>query len=261
MRPRRPSARRPAAPGPLVAAGVALLVAGSGAAPASAAKRHAPCPTTGTTLYRAGKYASPGLRVYRVGTALRSCTRNPGQRRRIRSLGAWTPATKVVVGGGTLVWTTRRTAPDGTAADTIREVAITGGRRTLTVTKTAVATSPTSPATPDTVVGLETDGFATAWVTSRGRLAAAVSLPRSVPEPDPEDGPPPYREGSIYAIADIGPAQASALAKGFRLLDDSETDDCGGTLSRRLLFPAVEGFPAGQFAYFREEATPSPGCS
>ena len=157
-----------------------------------------------------------------------------------------------------MAWTTRTTAGDGTAADTIRSVSIADLRRTLTVTRAAVATSASTPAAKDTVLRLLTDGLATVWVTTQGRLAAAVALPDRVPAPDP--GPGPFHAGALYALRDVGPEQAPALAGGLRLVDDSETDECGGTLDRYLAIPAVAGAPEGQFRYFREEATPAPGC-
>jgi hypothetical protein len=131
-------------------------------------------------------------------------------------------------------------------------------RRTLTVTRTAVATSATTPAAKDTVVRLLTDGLATVWVTTHGRLAAAVALPDRVPAPDPAPGP--FHAGALYALRDVGPEQASALAAGLRLVDGSETDECGGTLERYLAIPAVAAEPQAVFTYFREEATPAPGC-
>ncbi|MDO9407597.1 hypothetical protein [Patulibacter sp.] len=258
MRP-RPAVHRVAARASL-ATTVAVLAATAVPAPAAAKTRHAPCPTAGTTLYRSSKYDLVGLRVYRVGTALRSCTRSTGKRRRIRSLGVWTPATKVAVGGGFLAWTTRGTAADGTAADTVRTTNVPTGRRALTVTRTAVATGPTIPATPDTVVALQTDGLATAWVTTGGRLAVAVALPKLVPPTEPDENPV-FHDGAIYAVRDVGAALAPALAKGITFVDASETDDCGGTISRILRIPAVGDAPAGVFEYLRQAAKPSKGCN
>lgn len=257
MRPRRPAVRRLAVPGPLAAASLVLLLAGPGAAPAGAATaRHAPCPTTGTTLYRTGKGVVPGLRVYRVGGALRSCTRTPGKRLRIRALGPWTSATKVAVGGALLTWTTRTTGPDGSAADTIRSTYTATGERGFTIANAAVATSATTPATKDTVVGLQTDGLGTAWVTSQGRLGLRVALPELVPAEDPQ----PFRDGATYALRDVGPGQASALAAQLSLVDDSETDPCGGVFSHALRIGAVAGAPASSFTYYEEPARASPDC-
>jgi hypothetical protein len=256
MRPRRPVVARAALPA-TVATALALL-AGPGV-PSAAAARHAPSPRTGTTLLRTGPASSPGLRAYRAGSTLKACVRRSGERRLVRTLGAWTPATKVVLGGATLAWTTRSTAPDGTASDTIRAVSIADLRRTLTVTRTAVATGTATPAAKDTVVRLLTDGLATVWVTTGGRLAAAVALPEHVPAPDP--GPGPFHAGPFYALGDVAPEDAPSLAAGLRLVDDSETDECGGTLDRYLSIPAVGDRPQGQFRYYREEATPAPGCS
>ncbi|WP_026910675.1 hypothetical protein [Patulibacter minatonensis] len=259
MRPRRPAARL-AAPAPFLAAAVAAAaLAVPTAAPAAAKKRHAPCPTNGTTLYRASKYAPIGLRVYRVGDELRACTRQAGKARRIRVLGPWTAETQVAAQYGLLVWTARTTAPDGTAADVVRAIETSSGRRVLTVTKAAVATSPTTPAAADTVLTLRTDGQAIAWVTSRGRVALRVPFPNKVPARS--DGSQAFHVGAIYGLRDVGAALAPGLVDGLRFLDDSETDECGGTISQRLVIPPVEGVPGEYFGYYEAEATPAPGCN
>lgn len=260
MRPRPSAVHRVVARAPLMAT-VAVL-AGAALLPSTAAAktRHTPCPTGGTTLYRSPKDGLLGLRVYRVGTALRSCTRATGKRRRIRALGAWSPATKISVAGGLLTWTTRRTGADGAASDTVRVVTFVTGRRVLTVTRAAVATSATTPATPDTVLALRADGLATAWSTTGGRLAVAVALPELVPPPEPDD-PPVFHDGPVYALRDVGPALAPDLAKSFVFVDQSETDDCGGTISRTVRLSPVGDRPADVFEYLRRAATPSAGCN
>jgi hypothetical protein len=255
----RPSARRGAAAAPVLVATTLALALGPAVAPAAAKTRHAPCPTGGTTILRGSKYESLPYRVYHSGPALRICTREVGRRRHVRALGTWTPATKVVVRSAVVAWTTRRTAADGTAADTIRAADLSDGKRRLTVTSTAVATSATSPATTDTVVKLLTDDLVTVWVTSRGRLAAAVRIPSLVPEP--YQGPQAFHAGSIYALGDAGPSQAAALGDGLTFVDDSQTDDCGGTESRFLSIPKLPGFPIQQFNYYRDEVVPGPDCT
>lgn len=240
---------------PLVAAAVAAGLA----APASAAKsRHAPCPTTGTTLLKNTSSSLLGWRVSRVGATMRLCTRVPGRRRHVVSLGPWTPATRLSDGYSEIAWTTRTTAVDGTTSDTIRTVELATRKRRLTIANAAVAPNATTPATKDTVLRLVADSLAIAWVTSGGRLAVHVDRPALVPTP--ETGPPPFRTGSLYAVTDVGRANAAALAAGVQVLDDSESDPCGGIFSRYLAYPAAGPFPAGQFRFYQEEAKPGPGC-
>jgi hypothetical protein len=234
----------------LVATG-ATLASALAAGPATAA-RHAPCPTTGTTLARV---TAPNLRVYRQGTALKACLRKPGTRRTVRTLGPWVAGTRVAAGGGAVAWTTPRPAPGGGTVDGLATEDVRTGRRWLKTVRAVPATSATTPAADDRVLGLLTDGRATAWVTARGVVAAAL---RALPE-EPTTlygeglpGTEPFHVGRRFALGDAGPEAAPAVAAGLRLATGGDGDECGGTIDFQVRVPAFGGRPETIFRYASE---------
>lgn len=235
---------------PLAAAALgALALAGPGVAPAAAASRHAPCPTSGTTLTTSG---APNVRVWREGSTLRACTRVPGQRRYVRALGTWSPSTKVYASARNVAWTTERATPAG-PVDAVRTIDVRTGASWLKTIHAAVAPDAATPASDDRVLRLVTDDTATTWVTARGVVAAAVR------KLDPEQpgilygeglaGTAPYRAGRRFFLGDAGPANAPAVAAGLALDQSSEGDECGGTTDYRVTLPAWDARPATIFAY------------
>lgn len=235
---------------PLAATGLGvLLLAGPGAAPAAAAKKHAPCPKAGTTLTTSG---SPNVRVWRAGTALRACTRAPGQRRYVRTLGTWSPSTKVYASARNVAWTTERTSPAG-PVDAVRTVDVRTGASWLSTVHAALAPDAATPASDDRVLRLITDDTATTWVTARGIVAVAV---RKIDAEQPGTlygegltGTTPYRVGRRFFLGNAGPANAPAVAAGLALEQSSEGDECGGTTDYRVSIPAWDARPATVFAY------------
>lgn len=231
----------------LVATGAALASA-LAAGPASAA-RHAPCPTTGTTLARVG---APNLRVYRQGTTMKACLRKPGTRRTVRTLGPWVAGTRVAAGGGAVAWTVPRPAEGGGTVDGLSTEDVRTGRRWLKTVRATPATSATTPAADDRVLALLTDGRAAAWVTARGVIAAAV---RALPE-EPATlygaglpGTEPFRVGRRFALGDAGSDAAATVAAGLRLTVGGEGDECGGTDEYQARIPAFGDRPETIFRY------------
>jgi hypothetical protein len=235
----------------------AALLAGPATGTAAAAK-HTPCPTAGKTLV---KGTNPNVRVWREGTTLKGCTRRPGQRRYLRTLGPWSSATKVAVGGTSVAWTT----PVGTAdapADRIATRDLRTGGTWLSTTRAIPAASDSAPAAPDTVLRLLTDGRATTWVTARGVVAAAV---RTF---DPESttlygeglpGSVPFHVGRRFVLADAGPSQAASVASRLALSVGGEGDECGGTNDHRVDVPAFGDVPQRWFIY-ASESFERPNC-
>lgn len=231
-----------------LAATGAVLAATLAASPASAA-RHAPCPTAGTTLARV---SAPNLRVYRQGTTMKACLRKPGTRRTVRTLGPWVAGTRVAAGGGAVAWTVPRPADGGGTVDGLTTADVRTGRRWLQTVRAAPATSATTPAADDRVLTLLTDGRATAWVTARGVIAAAI---RALPE-EPATlygaglpGTEPFRVGRRFALGDAGPVAATAVAKGLTLTVGGEGDECGGTDEYQARIPAFGDRPETIFRY------------
>ncbi|CAB4907141.1 unannotated protein [freshwater metagenome] len=235
----------------------AVLLAGPATGTAAAAK-HTPCPTAGTTLVRT---TGPNVRVWREGTTLKACTRRPGQRRYLRTLGPWSSATKVAVGGTSVAWTTRVATPDA-PADRLASRDLRTGSTWLSTTRAIPAASASAPAASDTVLRLLTDGRATAWVTARGVVAAAV---RTF---DPEattlygeglPGTVPSHVGRRFVLADVGPSQAASVASRLALSVGGDGDECGGTNDHRVDVPAVDGVPQRWFVY-ASESYERPNC-
>jgi hypothetical protein len=247
---RRPRPRAALASVALVAA-AAGITSGAAAGPAAAA-RHAPCPTGGTTLARA---TAPNLRVYRQGTVLRACVRRPGTRRTVRTLGRWVAGTRVAADEGTVAWTTPRPAQDGTV-DGLTAEDVRTGRRWLKTVRAVPASSTTVPAADDRVLALVTSARATAWVTERGAVAAAL---RSVPE-EPTTiygagmpGTEPFHVGRRFSLGDAGPAAAPTVAAGLRLTVGGEGDECGGTDEYQVRIPAFGTRPEAIFRFASED--------
>jgi hypothetical protein len=247
---------------PLVVAALAAVgLAGPGVAPAAAKARHTPCPTTGTTILKA---PSPNLRVWHEGATLRACTRVPGKRRYLRTLGTWSAATQVAAGAGDVAWSTRRSTPAG-PVDDLRTTDVRTGASWLKTTTAAVAPDAATPASADRVLRLVTDDTATAWVTARGVVGATVrKLDADQPGTLYGDGLPgttPYRSGRTFFLGDAGPAAAPAVAAGLALDQTSEGDECGGTTDHRVKIPAFGTRPATVFSYlFQDYTSPYDYC-
>lgn len=239
-----------------LAAGVVVL-AGPGAGSA-AAKPHTPCQTAGRTIARD---VGPNLRVSREGTTLKACTRRPGQRRHVRTLGPWTSRTIVATGAGSVAWTTARTSEAG-PVDSVTSIDVRTGKRWLQTTRAAVAPDAVAPASDDRVLRLLTSGRGTAWVTSRGVVAAAV---RAIEDEDPRfygagvPGTTPSHVGRRFFLGDAGPTGAAAVAKGLRLDIGGGGDECGGTAEHEVEVPPFGGRPDMTFSYWSEDYT-NPDC-
>lgn len=253
----RPLPRSIAAPSLLVGALVAVL-AGTSAAPAGAAVRHAPCPTTGRTL---AKDVSPNLRVWREGSTMKACSRWSGERRHVRTLGPWSTATKVATGSGAVAWTTAAQTDAGVLADAITTVDVPSGRRWLQTSRAAVARVG-APASEDRVLRLITSDLATAWVTRGGVVALAVEqLDETATESYPQGAPADlHRSGRRYFLGDAGPAAAATVAKGLRFHVGGESDSCGGSDVHDLRVPAFGDHPAAAFVFAETPVPSAPEC-
>ncbi|MEV4422589.1 hypothetical protein AB0L40_21815 [Patulibacter sp. NPDC049589] len=236
-----------------VALGAALL-AGPGAGSAAAAK-HTPCPTTGKTIVKA---TSPNLRVWREGTTLKACTRKPGQRRYVRTLGTWSTATTVAAGAGNVAWTTARTTEAG-MVDALATVDVRTGSKWLNTTHAAVAPDAATPASDDRVLRLLTDDKATTWVTSRGIVAA--NLRKIAGDERPTyygagvPGTEPFHVGRRYFLGDTTPAEAAAVAKGLAFYVGGDGDECGGVDDFSVRVPAWGLRPEMTFIYRSQDWT------
>ncbi|WP_026909443.1 hypothetical protein [Patulibacter minatonensis] len=253
----RPSSRLVLAGLPAAVALVAVL-SGASATPAGAAVRPAPCPTVGRTL---AKDTAPNLRVWREGTTMKACTRGSGERRHVRVLGPWSPATQVAVGDGTVAWTTATRSDAGVPSDRIDTVDVASGRRWLRTSRAAVAREGVAAA-EDRVVRLLTTDLGTAWVTARGVVGLAVE---SVDEPATSfyaDGAPAdvHRSGRQYFLGDAGPTDAATVARGLRFVVGGEHDGCGGSFVHRLRVPAFGGRPVASFAFAELPAPAGDEC-
>lgn len=245
---RSPHPRRRTLVGPTLLAGALVaLLAGPSASPAGAAARHAPCPTVGRTL---AKDVSPNLRVWREGTTMKACSRWPGERRHVRTLGPWSPATRVATGSGAVAWTTRAQTDAGVLADAVTTIDVPSGRRWLRTSRAAVARAG-APASEDRVLRLITSDLATAWVTRGGVVALAVEqLDETATTGYPAGAPADlHRDGSRYFLGDAGPAAAAAVAKGLRFHVGGESDGCGGSDVHELRVPAFGDHPAASFVF------------
>lgn len=242
---------------PLAALGATVLAAAA-AAPAQAAK-HTPCPTAGKTI---AKDVGPNLRVWREGTTLKACSREPGKRRHVRTLGAWSSTTKVATGDGAVAWTTSRPSDAG-PVDAIATTDVRSGKRWLSTKRAAVARSATVPASDDRVLKLLTSGYGTAWVTARGVVGAAVRTfddESSTYYGAGVPGTEPFRVGRRFALGDAGPAAAAAVAKGLRLDIGGEGDECGGTAAYEVEVPAFADRPPMTFWYASRDYQ-NPACA
>jgi hypothetical protein len=237
---------------------LAPVLAGPSVAPADAAVRHAPCPTAGRTL---ATDDSPNLRVWREGTTMKACSRWPGERRHVRVLGPWSPATTVATGDGAVAWTTRARTDAGVRLDELTTVDVPSGRRWLRTSRAAVAREGV-PATEDRVVRLVTTDLATAWVTSRGVVAVAVDqLDEAATTGYPEGAPADlHRSGRRYFLGDAGSADAVAVARGLRFVVGGRHDGCGGSYVHRLRVPAFADRPATSFAFAELPAPAGDEC-
>lgn len=257
--PRIPSTPRPSVRLPLLAAALGgLLLAGPSAGTAAAAKaRHAPCPTAGRTLARD---FGPNLRVWRQGSTMKACSRVPGERRRVRTLGPWTSATKVATGSGAVAWTTASQTDAGLLVDAVSTVDVPSGRRWLQTSRAAVAPAAGVPASEDRVLRLITNDVGTGWVTSRGIVALAVRTVDDDASTGLGDDAPglPYRSGRRYFLGDAGPANAAAVAKGLDIRSGGERDDCGGDDVFSLQIPGFGTRPDTAFVFAVVPVAPDP---
>ncbi|MEV4422590.1 hypothetical protein AB0L40_21820 [Patulibacter sp. NPDC049589] len=240
---------------PLAAVAGALLLAGPATGSASAATKHAPCPTTGKTL---AKDVFPNVRVWRQGTTLKACTREPGQRRYVRTLGVWTSGTKIAIGDGNVAWTSTGQTDGGELVDAIATVDVRKGKRWFSTARAALTPDAATPLTDDRVLRLITTYTGTAWVTARGVVNLAAR--RLDPDAVADDGgtPPPFHQGSRFFLGDAGPSGAAAAAKGIRLTVGGEHDDCGGSDEFKVLVPAIGGQPELGFVYDTRDAVADP---
>ncbi|MDO9408413.1 hypothetical protein [Patulibacter sp.] len=242
---------------PLAAVGTAVLLLGPATGTAAAAK-HAPCPTTGTTLVKA---TGPNVRVWREGATLKACTRKAGQRRYLRTLGSWSTATKVAVGGTSVAWTT----PTGTAeapTDRLATRDVRTGRTWLSTVRAVPAASASTPAADDVVLRLLTDGRVTTWVTGRGVVAAAVRTYDDEATTMYGEGHPgtvPFHVGRRFVLGDAGPAQAASVASRLELSVGGDGDECGGTDDYRVTVPAFGDRQQLWFVY-ASESYERPDC-
>lgn len=223
---------------PLAAVLGAVLLAGPATGTAAAAK-HTPCPTTGTTL---AKDVSPNLRVWREGTTLKACTRVAGRRRYVRTLGPWATDTRIATGAGTVAWTTANPTgtPDG-PYDDITTQNIRTGKRWLKTVNAVPAADAGTPAATDRVLKLVTDDMATAWVTERGVIAAAVAVYDDEATTMYGEGHPgavPFHVGRRFFLGDAGPAEAASVADRLKLTVGGDGDECGGVDDFQVAVPS-----------------------
>jgi hypothetical protein len=244
---------------PALAAALGVLVlAASAAAPEADAARAAPCPTAGTTLLAKNQ----NLRVYRTGSTLKVCGRYLGQKRRLRTLGPWSPETRIATDYATVAWTTSARDAAGVRYDAVTSIDVLSGRRWLQATKASPARDATTPATRAGVAGLTTTSDSTAWVTTAGVVALAVRSPLTDADLDDNEQSAPalYRTRRRVFVLDVGPARAAPVAADLELRDSTESDDCGGTTFRFLDF-GEDGTPARASLLYREDPVPpAPGC-
>lgn len=232
---------------PLAAALGAVLLAGPAAGTAAAVK-HTPCPTSGTTL---AKDVSPNLRVWREGTTLKACTRRAGQRRYLRTLGTWSTDTRIATGAGTVAWTTARSTDAGTV-DGITTQDVRTGRRWLRTIRAIPAAAADVPAADDRVLRLVTDDMATAWVTARGVIGAAVATYDDEATTMYGAGVPgtvPFHVGRRFVLGDAGPADAASVAARLKLTVGGDGDECGGTDDFQVAVPSYGTRPDLVFVY------------
>ncbi|WP_026912736.1 hypothetical protein [Patulibacter minatonensis] len=250
--PRTRTTRR-AAPLLTAALGAALL-AGPGTGVAAAAK-HTPCPTAGKTIAKA---TGPNLRVWREGTTMKACTRKPGQRRYVRTLGPWSTATKVAVGEGTVAWTTTSQSDEHGLVDAITTKDVRTGATWLKTLRAAPATDAATPASDDRVLNLITDSRATSWVTSRGVIASAVRKVDTEATTLYGEGMPgavPFHVDRIFALGVAGPENAEAVAKGLKIAYGGDGDECGGVTDYQVRIPAFGTRKESTFVYASEDWT------
>lgn len=238
----------------LTAALGAALLAGPGADVASAAK-HTPCPTGGKTIATA---TGPNLRVWREGTTMKACTRNPGQRRYVRTLGPWSSSTKVDVEEGNVAWTTTSQSDEHGLVDAITTEDVRTGSTWLKTLHAAPAIDATTPASDDRVLSLITDSRATAWVTSRGVIATAVRKIDTEAATLYGEGMPgvvPFHVGKTYVLGVAGPGDAAVVAKNLGLTTGGDGDECGGVTDYQVHVPAFGTRKVSTFVYASEDWT------
>lgn len=231
-----------------------VLLAGPATGTAAAAK-HTPCPTTGTTL---AKDVSPNLRVWREGTTLKACTRRAGGRRYVRTLGVWSTDTRIATGTGTVAWTTRGQTDGGELVDAVTTADVRTGKRWLKTVRAIPAAGSSTPAADDRVLRLVTSDTATAWVTARGVVAAAVAALDDEPTSLFGEGRPsvePFHVGCRFVLGDAGPADAASVAKRLRLTVGGDGDECGGVDEFRVAVPSFGTQPDLVFVYLTRDWT------
>jgi hypothetical protein len=238
----------------LTAALGAALLAGPGTGVASAAK-HTPCPTGGKTIAKA---TGPNLRVWREGTTMKACTRKPGQRRYVRTLGPWSTSTKVAVGEGNVAWTTTGQSDVNGLVDQLATKDVRTGATWFSTLRAAPATDASTPASDDRVLNLVTDSRATAWVTSRGVIAAAVRKIDTEATTLYGEGMPgavPFHVGRVFALGVAGPENAAAVAQGLKITYGGDGDECGGVTDYQVRIPAFGTRKESTFVYASEDWT------
>lgn len=250
-RPARP--RRPLA---VLALGTALA-AGAGAGPAQAAPRPAPCPASGTTLATG---SSPAVRVWRQGPSVRACARTAGGRRTVRTLGAWSTGTKVAVGGGSVAWTTTVRSDAQGLVDRLATVDVRSGRRWFSTARAALAPDVATPATDDRVLRLITTDRATAWVTARGVVGAAVRRLDRASLEEWGEADLPFHVGRRFFLGDAGVPDAASVARGLAFDVGGERDECGGTDLHVVRVPAYGAVPARAFLLAAVPSPMAPSC-
>ncbi|WP_026912735.1 hypothetical protein [Patulibacter minatonensis] len=244
--PRTTLLRRPLSRALPIAATVgAVLLAGPAVGSASAKAKHTPCPTVGKTV---AKGYGPNVRVWREGTTLKACSRSPGQKRYVRTLGVWTSGTKVVVDEGSVAYTTTSQSDEHGVVDAIDVYDVKAGKRWFSTTHTAIVPDTSAPTTDDRVLKLVLNHSGVAWVTSRG----VVNLGARKLDPNDEflDVPSlPFRVGRQIFLGDAGVAGAAGVAKGLSLSYGGESDDCGGVQTYEVNVPAFGTSAATHLTY------------
>lgn len=243
---------------PLAALLGAVLLAGPATGTAAAAK-HTPCPTAGTTL---AKDTSPNLRVWREGTTLKACTRKAGRRRSLRTLGTWSKETRIATGAGTVAWTTAAQTDEHGLVDGITTEDVRTGKRWLKTIHAVPAADASTPAADDRVLKLVTDDMATAWVTSRGVVAAAVAVYDDEATTMYGEGHPgtvPFHVGRRFFLGDAGPAEAQSVADRLALKVGGDGDECGGVDDFQVAVPSFGSQKDLVFVY-RSKDWSRPNC-
>lgn len=205
------------------------------------------------------KRTSGGV-LWSVKGVLWGCTAFYGDPPETYRLGPWSKASRYAFDGGTVAWTVPKTGKHGTE-DAVWTAKVTNGAVGLRGVRPT--TGPGS-STDVRVARLVAKENATAWVTLRGTVVAALGADETPEAVGASDGlaTPFVQKGGRYVVGRWPDVAGTAFAKTLTIeVGDGEGDECGGTNPYSVTVRPVDGEPPVGLTAFVGWVSSSNACN